>query len=531
MKQGAGKFLKDTLSLLMARYGAFPVYAVSLSFILFLFTSQGVAAAANNNGSNGNNGIAGPVVLKTAAVLPLENLTENPLAAEVIRDYIKQELKEKGVISVADDAAIEEFLSARRIRYTGAITKAAVREMGKILGADAVLVGSVNYYSQIRNNLVAGVACRLVSTADGNIIWAENLTYTGRDFEGIFGLGTVKSLERLASMVVKDIIGSIADRFFMRENAISPFEIERVIIYPVIGKAGEKRELRVKFLPIADEPEEVRASMNGTEIILSKTGKYEYAGSYDAPAEEGTYLVDVTVQGESSMPVTFNAAAEVAVDNTPPNIGMALNKSIFSTARSGNVMLEPKLMNVDSIEEWNVDITNNEGIVIRSDRGYGSIPRKMVWRGESDARQTVGDGNYTISLTVRDEAGNVSKVSNAVRVKNAPPVINVAVDIVDNVVLFVFDYDKEERLRGWQFSIVDKDGNTLKKVQGEGSAIPDKLEYPLSAANDIKNLSFTVVADDVAGNQFRLTKAIPSLFNRKIPFAGLKGKDQLWQDF
>ena len=91
-----------------------------------------------------------------------------------------------------------------------------MREMGKALGVDAVLVGSVNQYSGDGGKITVGIGLRLLSAVNGSILWSDNITYTGRDFEGFLGLGVVTSIDELTSMVVRDIVQGVADRFFVR---------------------------------------------------------------------------------------------------------------------------------------------------------------------------------------------------------------------------------------------------------------------------------------------------------------------------
>src|SRR3990172_9482612 len=388
------RILEDSEDTFRKPAAGFILFFAAVFFISSLTIKPSFASEKNGNQfyNNGYNGIAGPVSVRSIAIFPLENLSDNPLASDIIKDYIKKELAEKGGISVASDEAVEEFLTSKRIRYTGSITRMMVREIGKVLEVDAVLLGSVDYYSTIGNKLIVGVNARLVNTVDGNIIWADNVTYTGRDFEGILGLGIVKSLDILASIVVKDMISGMAERFFIRESAVSPFEIERVIVYPTIGRGGGERELKIKFLPLFEEPKEVKVVVGEKEIILSKEGSYEYGGMVSVPEEEGTHLVNVVVAGQAESPFFFDAAAKMVVDNTPPKVDMMLSKSIFSTNKRGSVTFEPKILSVDEIDEWKVEIIDSKGEKVRGDRGYQSVPRKLTWRGESDERGYVEDG-------------------------------------------------------------------------------------------------------------------------------------------
>ncbi len=517
--------------------------SVFLVFVALLFTPVYSQAApskrlASNDayaGESGyyvgnDNGARQPLILKSIAILPLENLSGTPMAPNIVRDYLKKELKGKGWVLITRDEAVEEYLASKRIRYTGAITRLAVREMGKLLGVDAVMVGSVNYYTGDGARVVVGLSCRLISTRDGSIIWANNMTYTGRDFEGFLGMGAVKSLDILASMVVKDLVTSIADRFFIRETALSPFEIERVITYPSIGKAGEVIELRVKIVPLNESPQQVRAHVHGEEVILEKVGEQEYRGLVYAPDTEGEYMVDIVAMDRAMVPFSFDAAGKLVVDSTPPIIDVSIDNKIFSSRGRGSVTIDTRLMGIDVIDEWKFAIYDEDGSMIRSDRGFGVLPPKLLWRGETDRKSLVDDGWYTCELTVRDVAGNETVVSRVVRVKNSVPEIKVDVDLLDDIVLFSFEYAPDEPIESWTLIIHDRDGTTYKTIEGDGP-VPDKVEYPVEEGVKLSKMAFSIRATDAAGNEFRMTKTLPSYFNRKIPFAGLKEGNYLPVDF
>src|SRR3990172_10352913 len=91
------------------------------------FSAIGNGNNGNGNNGNGNNGAGQTVVIKSIAILPLENLTVDRVAAFIIKENIKTELKGKGWVFIVKDDLVEDFLANRRIRYTGAITRLAVR--------------------------------------------------------------------------------------------------------------------------------------------------------------------------------------------------------------------------------------------------------------------------------------------------------------------------------------------------------------------------------------------------------------------
>ncbi len=532
------------------------LFAAFLAFLTLIYPSSATASGiatlytneyTYNNGNGNSNGAKGynsngngngmsvpyPVVIKSIAILPLENLSENKFAADIIREDIKKEFKSKGLVYIADDSSVERFLAKRRIRYTGAMKRVSVREMGKVMGVDAVLVGSANYFSAIGERVIVGISLRILSTLDGSIMWADNLTYTGHDFEGLLGLGIIRSTDILAALVVKDLVKGIEDRFFIRESAFSPFEIERVITYPTIGSAKDKREIRVEFLPLADEPEKVLVIIGGEEVVLERVRDNSYRADIYAPEKEGTYIVDVIAMNQSDTPFPFSAVAKIIVDNTPPKVSLNVDKRLFSYAKKGGyVMFEAKLLSYEEIDEWKVQIIDSEGNTVRSDKGFGGIPQKMIWRGETDNNNTyVKDGVYTLKLIVMDTAGNETEVSDEIVVKSRPPEISINVDVVDRKVIFSFEYDKSEPIDNWLVAIKDREGNTIKIAKGDNNLIPEVFEYEIVDEFDLRELVFNILVEDKAGNIFKMRKTIPSLFSRKIPLADLMGKDRVWQDF
>ena len=65
------------------------------------------------------------------------------------------------------------------------------------------LLGSVDLFYESAQNPQWGLSSRIVSTGEGNILWAESTGRTGGDFTKMLGLGTITSGTALAEEVVK----------------------------------------------------------------------------------------------------------------------------------------------------------------------------------------------------------------------------------------------------------------------------------------------------------------------------------------
>jgi len=517
----------------------FTAYCLLLAAFCSL-SSVSPSSAVNGNSSNGNgfDSSSQPIILKNIAILPLENLSENPAAAKMVAEHIKKELMNKGLVFITKDDIVEEFLAKKRIRYTGGVTRATAREMGKVLGVDAVLVGSVNQFgsgnqfSDTNDKINVGVTTRLVNTIDGSIIWADALSYTNREFVGLLGLGVITSIDALSSRVAKDLIKDIGDKYFIKKEAgLNPFEIEKVEAYPSgVARGGTKIGLRVRVLGITEEPGEIKAIIEGDEFSLSKGEDGEYEGYITAPTVEGVYPVDVIAIDQTILQYKFAAVGKITVDNTPPKVSLTVNRKAFAPQRRGYIAFTPKLLSYDNVDEWEIDIFDRDGKRLRGDKGYGNMPKGLIWRGETDKFALVSDGEYSYRFMVKDSAGNETVLTDSVRVKNTPPVLKIDVDKVEDKLLFTFDHGQDENIKSWKLSILDKAGKAIKVIEGSGE-LPPKFEYLIESEFDINTMIFSITATDDADNPVSLTKSIPSMLSRKTPFAKVNTKGQWAEDF
>jgi len=517
----------------------FTAYCLLLAAFCSL-SSVSPSSAVNGNSSNGNgfDSSSQPIILKNIAILPLENLSENPAAAKMVAEHIKKELMNKGLVFITKDDIVEEFLAKKRIRYTGGVTRATAREMGKVLGVDAVLVGSVNQFgsgnqfSDTNDKINVGVTTRLVNTIDGSIIWADALSYTNREFVGLLGLGVITSIDALSSRVAKDLIKDIGDKYFIKKEAgLNPFEIEKVEAYPSgVARGGTKIGLRVRVLGITEEPGEIKAIIEGDEFSLSKGEDGEYEGYITAPTVEGVYPVDVIAVDQTILQYKFAAVGKITVDNTPPKVSLTVNRKAFAPQRRGYIAFTPKLLSYDNVDEWEIDIFDRDGKRLRGDKGYGNMPKGLIWRGETDKFALVSDGEYSYRFMVKDSAGNETVLTDSVRVKNTPPVLKIDVDKVEDKLLFTFDHGQDENIKSWKLSILDKAGKAIKVIEGSGE-LPPKFEYLIESEFDINTMIFSITATDDADNPVSLTKSIPSMLSRKTPFAKVNTKGQWAEDF
>ncbi len=114
---------------------------------------------------------------RSIAVLPVLNETVNLKAPEVLRPVIFKRLSQKGY-EVPAAETIDQKLLEKEIREAGQINSVTPQELGKILGADALLYSTVTEcsttYLVVYASMTVGARFWLVDAKTGDKIWESD---------------------------------------------------------------------------------------------------------------------------------------------------------------------------------------------------------------------------------------------------------------------------------------------------------------------------------------------------------------------
>ncbi|UZP67401.1 CsgG/HfaB family protein [Desulfovibrio mangrovi] len=124
---------------------------------------------------------------RTAAVLPLVNLTAHPNAGRIVSDILSTELYGlKGYTFLESTAMLESFKGGEEdLEYV--LDKTVARRAGQTLGVDTVFYGSVSefrYKRGLDQSPVVGVNIRMMDVKTGEVVWAASMTESGGCFYG-----------------------------------------------------------------------------------------------------------------------------------------------------------------------------------------------------------------------------------------------------------------------------------------------------------------------------------------------------------
>ena len=147
------------------------------------------------------------------AVLPVTDLSATEEAGDVVRFALEDELLRRGDYAPVPAPRVNAVLADLRIRYADRLSGEQVRELGRRLGAAALLVGMLERYEyrEVEGEQVPVVSLhlRLIDTAEGRVLWAADGHRVGNDHEFLLGLGVERSLARLGQDVVRAMVATL----------------------------------------------------------------------------------------------------------------------------------------------------------------------------------------------------------------------------------------------------------------------------------------------------------------------------------
>jgi TolB-like protein len=143
------------------------------------------------------------------ALLPLEDLTARSNAGEIFARMLSAELVKSGTCEVVE-VGVVDALDSLGVRNPASLSRDQIRGLGELLQVAYLMTGSLLESGTMKmpegELPVAGVALKLIEVSTTRVVWAEMKFRTGEDHETIFGWGRQRNPEKLASLVVEDVM-------------------------------------------------------------------------------------------------------------------------------------------------------------------------------------------------------------------------------------------------------------------------------------------------------------------------------------
>lgn len=176
-----------------------------------------VAAAALSSCASSVSSFTHPEVdlgfIQSAAVLPLQNLSDDGFADERIQSLFLMRVLEEEALSLVESGTVREALHRLRIPVGAEPTPEQIVALGRELGVDALFFGVVEEYGAVRTNREqvnhVTATFMLAETQTGVVVWRAQVHRTGRSlWRHLFG-GGGRSLHEVSLSVVDAALESL----------------------------------------------------------------------------------------------------------------------------------------------------------------------------------------------------------------------------------------------------------------------------------------------------------------------------------
>jgi hypothetical protein len=216
----------------------------ALGVIIALTGCAGHTSVAGDTGI----GVHGPRV----AVLPLDNLSGSAAPLKMIRQELIAKLQARGM-AILPDGELDAFMTRHRLRYVGGVNREDSTALRDETGASAVVVTSLELYSESNPPRIA-LTARLVSTgSDPRILGMESTAMAGDDAPGLLGIGRIdnaaalraKAIDRLSTDLTaangkKEQGPSLMPQSVFHNQPLDPEKKYSVAVLPFFNKSSRR---------------------------------------------------------------------------------------------------------------------------------------------------------------------------------------------------------------------------------------------------------------------------------------------------
>ena len=151
--------------------------------------------------------------IQSVAVLPFANLTTDKNASDRVRDALETSLMSTGAIYVVPAGEVARGISRARMMDPTAPSTDEAKQLGSILKVQAVMVGTIREYGEVRSGSatanVISLSVRMIETQTGREIWSAASTKGGIGMtERLFG-GGGHAMNEVTMEAIHDLLNKL----------------------------------------------------------------------------------------------------------------------------------------------------------------------------------------------------------------------------------------------------------------------------------------------------------------------------------
>jgi TolB-like protein len=209
------------------------------------------------------------------AVMPFENKGGDPGLSGMVQDKMITSLYSLQRFKIIERSQIEKVLHEQKLGMTGAIDQTKAVKVGKLIGVDAILIGSVS-----TGERGSGMDARLIDTENGTIITAKDAMLPGNTLPDIRNMATDIAIQIYNDVPlvegyvikldgVKCILDVGAAKGMRKGMKMVVYKEGEAITHPVTGEIMGKQTTKIAELVLI----EVQEKMSEADIVDKEQGQ------------------------------------------------------------------------------------------------------------------------------------------------------------------------------------------------------------------------------------------------------------------
>ncbi len=153
--------------------------------------------------------------IKRVAVIPLENLTNEKFAGEIVRQVVISELLASGLVDVVVPGDVMSAINTLGIQPITSPDAKQIKALGDMLKVQAIVMGSVEEYGETRIGNISvpevTITLMMADTGTGSIIWSVTKTRAEASFMAKHFGAKTKSMSETVLAVVREAIQTLVE--------------------------------------------------------------------------------------------------------------------------------------------------------------------------------------------------------------------------------------------------------------------------------------------------------------------------------
>jgi hypothetical protein len=151
--------------------------------------------------------------VQAVAVMPFTNLTRDNMAGERVRDVFMTMLQATGGVYVIPPGEVGRGINRMNLERPAAPTAEEVSKFAKVVGADAVINGTLSEYGEVRSGSstanVVSLSLMMIEAQTGRVVWTASSTKGGvTTTDRLFG-GGGEPMNAMTQKAVDDLLDKL----------------------------------------------------------------------------------------------------------------------------------------------------------------------------------------------------------------------------------------------------------------------------------------------------------------------------------